>query len=159
LPGDTIVGAGIWLIDTQENTAECVIEPADSEASAGIFRPPSDVAVAAGKLYVAEEDSWTVNDEMPSSYGNDGFISIWDISNHAKPCFIKRLRPGHELPSDFRNAHTATAMFDEDSVFISSFVSNYLVRIDTATDEVAKVYSADDGLDMFHGEFAAGRNG
>jgi hypothetical protein len=159
LPGDTIVGAGIWLIDTQENTAECVIEPADSEASAGIFRPPSDVAVAAGKLYVAEEDSWTVNDEMPSSYGQDGFISIWDISNHAKPCFIKRLRPGHELPSDFRNAHTATAMFDEDSVFISSFVSNYLVRIDTATDEVAKVYSADDGLDMFHGEFAAGRIG
>jgi hypothetical protein len=159
LPGDTIVGPSVWLIDTELNTAECVIRPTDSEAGAGMYRPPSDVAVAAGKLYVAEEDSWSVNDEMPTSYGQDGFISIWDISNHGKPCFIKRLRPGHELPADFRNAHTATAMFDQDSVFISSFVSNHLVRIDTGTDKVAKVYSAADGLDMFHGEFAAGRTG
>jgi hypothetical protein len=49
-------------------------------------------------------------------------------------------------------------MLDEDSVFVSSFVSDYLVRIDTSTDKVAKVYSAKDGLSMFHGEFAAGRN-
>lgn len=159
LPGDTVVGPSVWLIDTKLNTAECVISPTDSEAGAGMYRPPSDVAVAAGKLYVAEEDSWTVNAEMPGGYGQDGFISVWDISDPSKPCFIKRLRPGHELPDDFRNAHTATAMFDEDSVFVSSFVSNYLVRIDTATDKVAKVYSAEDGLQMFHGEFAAGRNG
>ena len=159
LPGSTIIGASVWLIDTKKNTAECVIGPTDSESGAGIYRPPSDVAVAAGKLYVAEEDSWSVDPAMPSSYGHDGFISIWDISDRDRPCFIKRLRPGHELPSDFRNAHTATAMYDEDSVFVSSFVSNHLVRIDTATDTVAKVYSAADGLDMFHGEFAAGRNG
>jgi hypothetical protein len=126
---------------------------------AGIFRPPSDVAVAAGKLYLAEEDSWSVNSQMPGGYGHDGFVSVWDISDRGKPKFIKRLRPGHELPDDFRNGHTATAMFDEDSVFVSSFVSNHLVRIDTATDKVAKVYSMEDGLDMFHGEFAAGRNG
>ena len=159
LPGDTIVGPSVWKIDTELNTAECVIGPTDSEAGAGMYRPPSDVAVAAGKLYVAEEDSWSVNTEMPGGYGHDGYISIWDISDLDKPCFIKRLRPGHELPDDFRNAHTATAIADEESVFVSSFVSNHLVRIDTATDEVAKVYSAEDGLDMFHGEFAAGRNG
>jgi hypothetical protein len=156
--GDKLVGPSVWLIDTKKNTAECVIRPTDSEAGAGMFRPPSDVAVAAGKLYVAEEDSWTPSD-LPGGYGKDGYISVWDIANRAKPCFLKRLRPGHELPDDFRNAHTATAMFDEDSVFVSSFVSNHLVRIDTATDKVAKVYTAEDGLDMFHGEFAAGRHG
>jgi hypothetical protein len=48
-------------------------------------------------------------------------------------------------------------MVDEESVFVSSFVSDHLVRIDTSTDKVAKVYSAADGLSMFHGEFAAGR--
>jgi hypothetical protein len=159
LPGDTIVGPSVWLIDTKLNTAKCVIGPTDSEAGAGMYLPPSDVAVAAGKLYVAEEDSWTVNNEMPGGYGKDGSISVWDISNRDKPCFVKRLRPGHELPEDFRNAHTATAMFDEDSVFVSSFVSNYLIRVDTASDKVVKVYSAEDELDMFHGEFAAGRNG
>jgi hypothetical protein len=95
---------------------------------------------------------------MPSMYGNDGYISVWDIADRAHPQFIKRLRPGQELPADFRNAHTATAMHDEDSVFVSSFVSDYLIRIDTQTDDVAKVYSAADGLSMFHGEFAAGRN-
>ena len=99
------------------------------------------------------------NSQMPGGYGHDGFVSVWDISDRDKPKFIKRLRPGHELPDDFRNAHTATAMFDEDSVFVSSFVSNHLIRLETTNDKVAKVYSADDGLDMFHGEFAAGRNG
>jgi hypothetical protein len=49
-------------------------------------------------------------------------------------------------------------MHDEESVFVSSWVSDHLVRIATSTDEVAKVYSAEDGLHMFHGEFAAGRN-
>ena len=50
-------------------------------------------------------------------------------------------------------------MHDEESVFVSSFVSNHLIKIDTATDDVAKVYTMEDGLEMFHGEFAAGRNG
>jgi len=162
LPGDELVGASVWLIDTELNTAECVIEPTFSELGEGMYRSPSDVAVAAGKLYVAEEDSWSAvpgMPGMPASYGRDGFVSIWDISDPAKPFFIKRLRPGHELPSDFRNAHTITATFDRDSVFVSSFVSDYLVRIDTTTDTVAKVYSAADGLAMFHGEFAVGRNG
>jgi hypothetical protein len=91
-------------------------------------------------------------------YGKDGFISVWDVSNPSKPNFLKRMRPGAELPADFRNAHTAVAMHDEEAVFVSSFVSDHLIKIDTHTDKVAKVYSAADGLMMFHGEFAAGRN-
>lgn len=159
LPGDTVIGASVWLVDTQQGRADCVINPAATVDDQGIYRSPSDVAVAAGKLYVAEEDSWAATPDMPGGYGRDGYVSIWDISQPDKPAFIKRLRPGQELPEDFRNAHTITAMADEDSVFVSSFVSNHLVRIDTATDDVAKVYSAADGLNMFHGEFAAGRNG
>jgi hypothetical protein len=159
LPGDALIGASVWLVDTEQDRADCVIGPAADADGHGIFRSPSDVAVAAGKLYVAEEDSWAPSPDMPALYGRDGYVSVWDICDLHKPEFIKRLRPGYELPEDFRNAHTITAMVDEDSVFVSSFVSNHLIRIDTATDDVAKVFSAADGLDMFHGEFAAGRHG
>jgi hypothetical protein len=158
LPGATIVGPSVWLVDTQLETAECVIEPTDTPHGAGMFRSPSDLAVARGKLYAAEEDSWGLRPDMPTTYGRDGYISVWDITNPGKPRFMKRLRPGCELPADFRNAHTATATHDEESVFVSSWVSDHLVRIDACTDEVAKVYSAADGLHMYHGEFAAGRN-
>lgn len=68
------------------------------------------------------------------------------------------MRPGAELPADFRNAHTTSVTHDGESVFVSSFVSDHLVRIDTGTDQVAKVWSHHDGLHMFHGEFAAGSN-
>jgi len=158
LPGATIVGPSVWLVDTEEGTAECIIGPTDTPDGEGMYRSPSDLAIANGKLYAAEEDSWGVNPDMPSSYGRDGYVSVWDLSDRSEPRFIKRLRPGGELPDDFRNAHTATATHDEASVFVSSFVSDYLIRIDTTTDEVAKVYSHQDGLHMFHGEFAAGRN-
>ncbi len=156
--GAAVVGPSVWLVDTRKNVATCVIGRTDTVNGAGIYRPPSDVAVAKGKLYVAEEDSWTVNPHGHVPYGKDGFISVWDVSDRAKPRFLQRLRPGHELPADFRNAHTAVAMADEESVFVSSFASDHLIRIDTNTDKVAKVYSAEDGLSMFHGEFAAGRN-
>jgi len=158
LPNAKIVGPSVWLLDTDEDTAECVIGPASASDQAGMFRSPSDLAIAKGKLYVAEEDSWGLLPDKPETYGRDGNISIWDICKPDKPSFIKRLRSGYELPADFRNAHTATAMVDEESVFVSSFVSDHLVKITTSTDEVTKVYSHHDGLHMFHGEFAAGRN-
>jgi hypothetical protein len=158
LPDAQIVGPSVWLIDTRSYTAECVIGPTDSANGTGMYRPPSDLAIANGKLYAAEEDSWALRPDMPSTYGRDGYISVWDLSDRRDPSFIKRLRPGYELPADFRNAHTATATHDEASVFVSSFVSDHLIRIDTTTDDVAKVYSHHDGLHMFHGEFAAGRN-
>ena len=122
-----------------------------------MYRSPSDVAIANGKLYVAEEDSWTVNPHGHVPYGEDGYVSVWDIGDRDTPRFVKRLQPGRELPADFRNAHTATPTHDERSVFVSSFASDHLIRIDTNTDKVAKVYTAGDGLSMFHGEFAAGR--
>jgi hypothetical protein len=156
--GATVVGPSVWLIDTELDTAERVIGPTTKANGAGMYRSPSDLTIAKGKLYVAEEDSWGARTDDPFDYGRDGYISIWSLYDRDRPSFLKRLRPGRELPANFRNAHTATAMFNEESVFISSFVSDHLVRIDTATDQVAKVYDADDGLSMFHGEFATGRN-
>lgn len=160
LPGTKIVGPSVWLIDTKHGTAECVIRPTDSPQGEGMYRSPSDIAIANGKLYAAEEDSWGpyTDPTMPTSYGRDGYVSVWDICDRDNPRFIKRLSPGCELPADFRNAHTATATHDQESVFVSSWVSDHLIRIDTATDTVAKTYTAADGLHMFHGEFAAGRN-
>ncbi|WP_328470606.1 hypothetical protein OHA21_04990 [Actinoplanes sp. NBC_00393] len=154
LPGARIVGPSIWLIDTVENTATLVVAPTSLVEGAGMFRCPSDVAIANSKLYVAEEDSWTGSPCRPG----DGFLSVWDLDDPGKPHFIKRFRPDVELPADFRDAHTTTATADEESVFVSSFTSDHLIRIDTGTDKVAKVFSASDGLARFHGEFAAGRN-
>ncbi|MFI0242670.1 hypothetical protein [Streptomyces sp. NPDC016845] len=156
--GATVVGQSVWLIDTELDTAERVIGPTTKPGGAGMYRSPSDLTIAKGKLYVAEEDSWAGQTDNPADYGRDGYISIWNLYDRDRPSFIKRLRPGRELPAGFRNAHTATAMFNEESVFVSSFVSDHLIRIDTSTDQVAKVYDADDGLSMFHGEFATGRN-
>ncbi|MEU4423101.1 hypothetical protein AB0F81_20950 [Actinoplanes sp. NPDC024001] len=152
-PGAEIAGPGVWLIDTAENTAHPVIGAAGHVEDAGVFRAPADVAVANGKLYVAEEDTWDT-----SPYGDrDGFLSVWDLDDPAKPHFIKRFRPDVELPAEFRDAHTVTATADEDAVFVSSRTGDHLIRIDTGTDKVAKVWSAADGLHAFHGEFAAGR--
>lgn len=156
--GASVTGPGVWLVDTRRRTATPVIGATGDVDGAGVFRSPSDLAIAKGKLYVAEEDSWTPRPDMHVPYGADGYVSVWDIADPARPHLRKRLRPGRELPADFRNAHTATAMRDEETVFVSSFVSDHLIKIDTNTDKVAKVYSAEDGLSMFHGEFAAGRH-
>jgi hypothetical protein len=156
--GTQIIGPSIWLIDAELGKATRVIGT-DSRNEPGMIRSPSDVAIAHGKLYVAEEDSWGKLPDTPANdYGRDGYISIWDISTPDQPTFIKRLSPGAELPGDFRNAHTISAMEDEGAIYVSSFLSNHLVKIDTETDTVSKVYTMDDGIHMFHGEFAAGRN-
>jgi DNA-binding beta-propeller fold protein YncE len=157
-PGSTVIEPSVWLIDVQDMKATRVIGTQHGQLP-GLLRSPSDVALAHGKLYVAEEDSWGRKPNAPASdYGRDGYVSIWDVSNPAAPKFIKRLAPGQGLPADFRNAHTASATLDGDFVYVSSFISNHLVKIDTATDTVTKVYSMDQGLMMFHGEYAAGRN-
>lgn len=157
-PGSTVVEPSVWLIDVQDMKATRVIGTQHGQLP-GLLRSPSDVALAHGKLYVAEEDSWGRKPNAPASdYGRDGYVSIWDVSNPAAPKFIKRLAPGQGLPADFRNAHTASATLDGDFVYVSSFISNHLVKIDTATDTVTKVYGMDQGLMMFHGEYAAGRN-
>ncbi|MGH8650753.1 MAG: hypothetical protein ACREYE_00610 [Gammaproteobacteria bacterium] len=51
------------------------------------------------KLYVGEEDS------MDDRLDNDGYVSIWDISDRTSPKFLKRLNLGKELPEDYKMTH------------------------------------------------------
>lgn len=128
-----------------------IVGTANSVDAPGIYRSASSVSIAHDKMYVAEEDS------MDLTFGQEGYISIFDISDINYPVFIKRMRPGYELPSDFVNAHTSLSTPDQTAVIVSSFVSNHIVKIDPATDEVVKVWNMQNGLDMPHGEFISGR--
>ena len=151
-PGAQIIGPSVWLLDVRRGSAKMIIGPTPDMNGNGIFRSASDLGVAGYKLYVAEEDS------LDGSFGGDGYVSIFDISNVLQPKFIKRLRPGFELPSDFVVAHTMAVTPDEKFVYVSSYVSNHIVKIDTMTDEVVKTFSQIHGLNIPHGEFIAGKH-
>lgn len=147
----SIIGPSIWLIDTKKGTSKKIVGTAASVDAPGIYRPASSVSIAHDKMYVAEEDS------MDAEFGQEGYISIFNIADINHPVFIKRMRPGHELPSDFVNAHTTLSTPDQTAVLVSSFVSNHIIKIDPVTDEVVKVWDMSDGLEMPHGEFISGR--
>ena len=142
----------VWLLDLWTGQAKRVIGTAATANDPGIFRSPSDQLIANGKLYVAEEDT------LDGSYADDGFVSIYDLKNPRKPKFIKRLKPGAGLPSDFAVAHGLTVTPDQQSVYVASYISSYIVKIDTSTDTVTKVWGASDGLSLPHGGFVAGSN-
>ena len=148
--GEEIAGPSIWLIDAVEQTAQRVVGTADTADDPGVFRNPSDFVVVGDKLYVAEEDS------LDASFGDDGYVAVYDISSIDEPKFIKRLKPGQGLPSDFEIAHGLSATPDGSAVYVASYRSDYLLKIDTATDTVVKTYGAEDGLSATHGGFAAG---
>ncbi len=153
--GASIIGPSAWLLDTWKMTASKIIGPTDDVNGAGILRSASDLTVAGHKLYIAEEDS------LDGSFGNDGFVSVFDISDVNNPVFIKRFQPGpgvDDLPSDFAVAHGITTTPDERYVYVASYASNHIIKIDSKTDEVMKVYSEADGLNMAHGGYMAGMN-
>lgn len=151
-PADaTIIGPSVWLVDTLAGTAKKIIDTVSDENGEGVYRSASDVAIANNKLYIAEEDT------LSDVFGRDGFVSIFDIKDINNPKFIKRLKPGNGLPSLFAVGHTTVTTLDEKYVYVSSYYSHHIVKIDTAKDEVVKVYSMDDGLDMPHGEYLSGR--
>lgn len=152
-PADAkIIGPSVWLIDTVLGKAKQIIDTANNENDHGVYRSASDIAIANKKLYIAEEDT------LSDVFGRDGFVSVFDINDINNLQFIKRLKPGQGLPSDFAVGHTMATTIDQKFVYVSSYYSHHILKIDTATDEVVKVYSMDDGLDMPHGEFISGRN-
>jgi DNA-binding beta-propeller fold protein YncE len=108
------------------------------------------VAGPGPKLYIAEEDS------LDGSFGEDGYIAVFDISNPRQPRFLKRFKPGDELPADYCIAHAMTVTPDGQSLYVASYACSYIVKIDTTTDEVVKVYGPADGLNRPHGGFIAG---
>jgi DNA-binding beta-propeller fold protein YncE len=148
--GFKVVGPSVWLIDAAEGKAVMIIGPAKTPEESGIYKPASDVIVVGKKLYVGEEDS--MDAEL-----NDGYVSIWDISNRHTPKFIKRLKPGKELPEDYKMTHELYHTRDGKYVYAQSWGSGHLIKIDASTDEVVKVFSKQEaGWHMPHGNFVPG---
>lgn len=148
--GVEVATPGFWLVDAVRRKAERVIGTAETASDPGVFRNPSDYIVVGDKLYVAEEDS------LDATFGDDGYVAVYDITHPDNPKFIKRLKPGEELPADFQIAHGLSPSADGSAVYVASYRSNYLIKIDTETDTVVKVYGEADGLKATHGGFAAG---
>ncbi|GAB1719315.1 MAG: hypothetical protein NTAFB09_10460 [Nitrosospira sp.] len=145
-----IIPPSVWLLDTLEGTAKKIVETAYSANDNGVFRSASDIAVVNGKLYIAEEDT------LDYTFANDGYISIFDLTDRAKPRFIKRLKPGSGLPNGYTVAHTISPTPDNRYLMVASWVSGYVLKIDTTTDTVTKVWGPSDGLVKPHGIFSAG---
>ena len=148
--GVEVATPGFWLVDAVERTAQRVIGTAETADDPGVFRNPSDYIVVGNKLYVAEEDS------LDATFGDDGYVAVYDITDLENPELLKRLKPGEDLPADFQIAHGLSPSADGSAVYVASYRSNYLIKIDTETDTVAKVYGEADGLKGTHGGFAAG---
>lgn len=145
-----IIPPSVWLLDTHEGTATKIIRHTKHPNGPGVFRSPSDLAVINGKLYLAEEDS------IDPTFGEDGYISIFDLTDRYNPKFIKRLKPGVDLPEGYAVAHTISPAPDNRHLIIASWVSGYVLKLDTVTDTVVKVWGPADGLVQPHGLFAAG---
>ena len=147
---DAIIPPSVWLIDSVDMTATKIIDKATSASDSGVFRSASDVAVVNNKLYIAEEDS------LGYDFAQDGYISVFDISDRYNPVFLKRLMPGADLPTGYAIAHTFSPTVDNRFVIVGSWMSGYVLKIDTYDDTVAHVWGPGDGLVMPHGVFAAG---
>lgn len=137
-PGSTIIPPGVWLIDARRRTAKQIIGQAHAVDDPGVLRSASYVALAQHKLFVAEEDS------LDGSFGDDGFVSVFDFRNREHPQFIKRFRPGVELPADFNIAHAFSVTPDNKFVFLESYNSGYIVKIDVASLQVVHIDHHDD---------------
>ena len=162
--GVDIIGPSIWLLDTNSMTADCVKGTATSAAGPhkdGVYLSASDLLLVDNgvrrKLYIAEEDT------LDGSFGESGSVSVFDIdivygdgAFLTDPQFVTRLENGDELPSDFAVAHGLTKSKDGRFVYVSSYYSSYIIKIDTVLDIVVHIFSAADGLAGPHGGFVAG---
>lgn len=78
------------------------------------------------------------------------------MSDRNHPKFIKRLGPNQGFPPGYSVAHTIAPTADNRFLLVASWVSGYVVKIDTATDTVVKVWGPEDGLVKPHGIYATG---
>lgn len=144
--GATIIGPSIWRLDTKTMEAKKIIGPTAVVNGNGIYRPASDVAVVGNTLIVAEEDT------LDGNVG-PGYVSFFDITSLDNPYLIKRLKPGVDLPADFKVAHVISMTADNAFAYVSSYYSNHILKIDVVSKNVVKVFDHMDGLMMPHGEF------
>ncbi|WP_155799146.1 hypothetical protein [Sorangium cellulosum] len=140
-----ILGPSVWYVDTKVRIAKRIIKPTTDVNGAGIFRSASWVEVVGDKLFVGEEDS------LDDSFGDDGYVSVFDVKDPWRPRFIKRLKPGVELPADFAVGHALAPTPDGKSVILESYPSGYVLRIGTESLLVEHVIHHDTMHSMPHG--------
>jgi hypothetical protein len=147
----SIIGPSVWTIDTRTREVKMIIGPTNSPGGNGIYKPASDTAVIGNKLYVSEEDS------MDDQINNDGYVSIWDIEDTDSPTLIKTLTPGNGLPQDFELGHALYPTPDGRYIYVQSWHSGHLVKIDTSSDQTVKVFDKNNsGFIQPHGGFITG---
>ena len=151
--GITIESPGIYLIDTKEETAQRIIGTASNATDFGIYRSASDILYSKKykKVYVLEEDT------LEGIYGRDGHVSIFRVLKNRQLEFVKRISPGGDegMPSDFTVAHGG--ILTKRYLYVSSYASNYILKIHLKTDKVVKYWSSgDNGLNVPHGGFMSG---
>lgn len=148
--GAKVIGPSVWLVDAEQKRARKILGSAASSNSPGVWRSASDAMVVRGKLYVGEEDS------IGGPFARDGFLSVYDFSDREHPVFLKRLKPGAGLPADFALGHAMCATPGGEYIYLESYASGYLLKIDTKLDAVVKVWDDADGLTTPHGGWMSG---
>ena len=128
----------VWLVDAAKGTAKAVLKSSD------LLEGVSDVAIAHGKLYVAEGN-------IEKTGTPPGHVSIWNIKDSLKPAFVKRFSAGKGLPAGYADTHELVVTPDGRFVFAESFRSGYIFKIDAAKDVITNVWSAAEGVSMPHG--------
>ena len=131
----------VWLVNIKTKESTPILKGND------LLEGASDTIVANNKLYVAEGNVA----KFLSGENAPGHLSVWDFHDQRNPTLIKRLSPGTGLPDSFANAHSLARTHNEKTVFLESFSSNYLLQINSQTDEVEEVFSSGDGLINTHG--------
>ncbi|MCP5244574.1 MAG: hypothetical protein H6937_00860 [Burkholderiales bacterium] len=69
---------------------------------------------------------------------------------------FETLKAGCRAASGYSVAHTISPSADDRYLIIASWVSGYVLKLDTHTDTIVKVWGPADGLVMPHGLFSAG---
>lgn len=148
-----IIPPSVWVVDTHEMTATKILDRSLSPNDPGVFQSASDVAVVNNFLYVAEESSLG---QDGNEFANDGYISVYDITDRLNPVFVKRLMPGIDLPNGWRISHTFSPTTDNRFVIVGSWLSGLIIKIDAFDHTVSHVWSAADGIQMGHGIYVSG---
>ena len=131
----------VWFVKVDEHQVFPILR--EDQILEGV----SDLAILNNKLFAAEGNvaKFLAGEETP------GHVSVWDIQNPTEPKLLKRFSAGMGLPSDFSNAHSLGTVLKGNSVYVESFSTDYLIKINSEKLEVEKIYGSEDGLDVPHG--------
>lgn len=152
-----VSGPGVYLVDAESGTATRVASTSQNKNSEGVWNSGSDAVIANGKLYVSEEE--TLDGNFPQE--GVGSVGVFDINDDRSLSWIKRIvfNSGDGMPQGFKVGHGSQVVTGGDGkeyVFVASYASNHIIKIDTETDAVVKFWDESDGLNVPHGGFASG---